>query len=84
MTANKCYDKNGTEIHEFDLLKIFHFIGARRKKYFMYKWVRLNEGYLYAMHIEDNTNYGYFLNIKPETHYPETEIIQSPFQLSHP
>jgi hypothetical protein len=32
-------DKNGREIMPGDTLKIFHFIGARRKKYFMYKYV---------------------------------------------
>ena len=30
-------DKKGNVIREFDIIKIFHFIGARSKKYYMYK-----------------------------------------------
>ena len=33
------YDKTGREIKEHDILKIFHFIGARRKRHYMYKQV---------------------------------------------
>lgn len=33
------FDKNGYEILSGDLLKIFHFVGKNRKKYYMYKWV---------------------------------------------
>lgn len=31
------YDKNRRPILEHDVLKVFHFIGARRKRYYMYK-----------------------------------------------
>ncbi len=31
------YDKNRRPILEGDILKVFHFTGARKKKYFMYK-----------------------------------------------
>jgi len=34
------YDKKGIPIHVGDVLKVFHFIGARRKKYYMYKLVK--------------------------------------------
>jgi hypothetical protein len=54
-------DKNGREIKEFAVLKVFHFIGARRKKHFMYKWVRLVEDkgkkYWYAQHLTDATGF---------------------------
>lgn len=33
------YDKNGIPILKGDVLKVFHFIGARREKHFMYKQV---------------------------------------------
>lgn len=53
------FDEKGKEITEFSLIKIFHFIGARRKKYYMYKWVRLKEfkGKMYwvALHLSDDS-----------------------------
>jgi len=70
-------DKNGIEIEEFDVLKVYHFTGARRKKYFMYKVVIRweGDGNLYASHIESNPlKPGYPINDKNE---PDTEIIQS-------
>lgn len=33
-------DKNGREILVGDVVKVFHFVGARRKRYYMYKWVK--------------------------------------------
>jgi hypothetical protein len=33
-------DKNGREILPGDTLKLYHFTGARRKKHFMYKFVK--------------------------------------------
>jgi hypothetical protein len=33
------YDKNGIPILPGDTLKVFHFVGPRRKKFFMYKYV---------------------------------------------
>jgi hypothetical protein len=33
-------DKNGREIMPGDTLKVYHFTGARRKKHFMYKFVK--------------------------------------------
>lgn len=48
----KFYDKNGDRITEFAVLKFFHFIGARRKKHYMYKWVRYDDnGDLMAKHL---------------------------------
>ena len=45
------FDKNGIEIREFAVIKVFHFIGARKKKHYMYKWVRLVNGHLVGMHL---------------------------------
>lgn len=36
-------DSTGREIMVGDTLKIFHFIGARRKRYYMYKFVEAKE-----------------------------------------
>lgn len=56
------FDKNGREIKEFAVLKVFHFKGRNeqgrgRKNYFMYKWVRLIEDkgkkYWVAFHLMD-------------------------------
>jgi len=47
-------DKNGVTIEEFDVLKVFHFIGARRKKHYMYKMAILWEGKLYGAHLNSN------------------------------
>jgi len=33
------YDKTGTPIKVGDVLKVFHFVGARRKRHYMYKHV---------------------------------------------
>lgn len=34
---DKLYDKNGTPIERGDIVKVFHFTGARRKRFYMYK-----------------------------------------------
>lgn len=56
-------DKSGTEIKEFAVLKVFHFTGARRKKHFMYRWVRLMEQngkkYWIAMHLTNGKQDSY-------------------------
>lgn len=33
------YDKNGRPIRIFDVLKVYHFTGGRRKKHYMHKQV---------------------------------------------
>jgi hypothetical protein len=68
-------DKNGVVIEEFDVLKVFHFIGARRKKHYMYKIVVLHDGLLYGSHIDSNPlKPGYPLWI---TSQDDTEVVQS-------
>lgn len=36
---NQCFDKKGIPIRAGDVLKVFHFVGARNKKHYMYKMV---------------------------------------------
>lgn len=59
------FDKNGKEIKEFAVLKIFHFTGIRRKRYYMYKWVKLieknNKQYWVAYHLTDDSGRYFFL-----------------------
>lgn len=38
-TSQDLYDKTGRKIEVGDTLKVFHFIGPRRKRYYMYKFV---------------------------------------------
>jgi len=35
----QAYDKTGREIKVGDVLKVFHFVGARNKRHYMYKQV---------------------------------------------
>lgn len=45
-------DKNGFEITPGDTLKIFHFTGVRRKKHYMYKFVKdIENGRLTISHL---------------------------------
>jgi len=37
MIKNPCYDKKGIPIRLGDILKVFHFVGARKKRHYMYK-----------------------------------------------
>jgi len=50
----KFFDKKGVEIKPFSVIKIFHFVGARRKRYYMYKWVQMRDGNMVALHLEDD------------------------------
>jgi len=70
----KIFDKKGKEIKEFDVIKIFHFIGARRKKHYMYKWVRLVDGVLVGMHLT-NANPNSWFVLSNVAHF-ETGIIE--------
>ncbi len=46
------YDAHGNPINEFDVLKVLHFIGARYKRHYMYKWVRRDDkGNIVLMHL---------------------------------
>lgn len=80
-------DKNSRPILVGDILKVFHFIGARRKKYFMYKQVvgfqpyHPNKFYqvshLNMKNMDDNdSNYPIMLDGK---RLDDVEIVQGAF-----
>lgn len=78
----KAYDKTGREIMLGDVLKVFHFTGARGKRHYMYKQVigerRLGARqapYWFVGHL-DQTDDGYHL-AKDGTIYRDCEIVQS-------
>lgn len=88
MTVEEPYfDKNGKEIKDFAVLKVFHFKGRNeqgrgRKLYYMYKWVRLKEyhGNLYwtARHLTDDSEACFNLRsiTNPERKLMSVEIVQ--------
>lgn len=49
------YDSHNNKIKEFDVVKVFHFTGARRKKHYMYKWIRKDsKGKLCFCHLDSD------------------------------
>lgn len=83
------FDKNGKEIKEFAVLKVFHFQGVNkqgrgRKNYYMYKWVRLTEWkgkrYWVAMHLNSNEDVYYHLRTVANSDrvLENSEIVQQP------
>lgn len=80
-------DKKGQEIQPYDLLKVFHFIDTKRKKHFMYKWVKELDGRLICLHMVDDESkemYYYLLCHKADESgcCKEIEIVQSPRTLA--
>lgn len=87
--ADLLYDKHGIPIERGDIVKVFHFIGARRKRHYMYKQclglklIGKNADVPYMMFshlnfIDDSTvSDGPYL-IKPDGNIlPDYEIVQS-------
>ena len=76
----KLYDKNGIELLPNDVLKVFHFVGARRKKHYMYKQVFDvvdNEGGYQVMRIEHLEKRGSYYHLKMDgTIMNDVEIVQ--------
>lgn len=84
------FDKNGTEIKEFAVLKVYHFKGVNeqgrgRKHYYMYKWVRLKmdkNGKLWwvAMHLTNGNENSYYnlraVGDKQTRIISDSEIVQ--------
>jgi hypothetical protein len=72
------FDKNGVAIEPNDVLKVYHFTGARRKKHYMYKLAVLWKGELYGAHLTEGTlKPGYPLwTSGPQLH--DHEIVESP------
>lgn len=78
------FDKKGREIKEFDLLKVFHFIGARRKKHYMYKWVRIktiaDKKFFMGMHLMKTGGEFYLGAVADKDNkLPNAEIVQRGF-----
>lgn len=77
------FDKNGKEIKEFALLKIFHFkglnnLGRGRKNYFMYKWIKIIDGKFVALHLTNGSGDYFHLSTVYKNHIcHDAEIVQS-------
>lgn len=76
------YDKNGREIMIGDIVKIFHFTGARRKRHYMYKqvvgertWPSGNKR-LFFSHLTMKDGDGFYVSLDGG-HHPDYEIVQS-------
>jgi hypothetical protein len=63
------FDKNGKEIKEFAVIKVYHFTGVNeqgrgRKHYYFYKWIRLvewkGEMRWVARHLENDDPNAYY------------------------
>jgi len=86
MDKTCAYDKHGREIKVGDVLKVFHFVGARRKRHYMYKHVvgtrPANDGgeFLVISHLNlkplDGRDAGYWIFQKGQVER-DTEIVQS-------
>ncbi len=84
-TKTMILDKTGREILPGDLLKVFHFIGARRKRYYMYKYVESIEfhgknpkEFIKLNHLSSKGLVGdvhYWVMMDDKIH-PEYEIVQ--------
>lgn len=81
---SKVLDKTGREIEPGDILKVFHFTGARRKRHWMYKQAlsyergRLKISHLNRLHDEPwviGTNY--YSEAADGVRRPDYEIVQS-------
>lgn len=79
----KLLDKNGREIHDNDVIKVFHFEGARRKKHYMYKLVRrTQDGTLWGMHLSklnpgESRGYSLLFYADKGGRISDTEVVQS-------
>jgi hypothetical protein len=70
------FDMYGRKLEPFDVVKVYHFTGARwRKKYYMYKWVLESNGELVGSHLGQNPAVRDFHwdSCRPES----MEIVQS-------
>lgn len=73
-------DKTGRQIERGDVLEVYHFTGARRKRYFMYKQamgVRTINGTDYAVMDHLDMNAEHYLERCDGRTLPEYEIVQS-------
>lgn len=80
---NAIHDKHGREIMLGDVLKVFHYIGARRKRHYMYKQVVGNftvkgrEMTAFRVsHLEPLTGGDGYLLLRDGRHLAGYEIVQ--------
>jgi IS1 family transposase len=57
-----------------DVLKMYHFTGARRKKHYMYKWVIEKNGRLFGHHLGNRGDADAFMLHQEQL--KDTEIVQ--------
>jgi hypothetical protein len=71
------YDKNGIPILPGDTLKVFHFVGPRRQKFYMYKYVKEVHASGKALEVSHlSLDIGsYWLRLDGRTH-ADIEIVQ--------
>ncbi|HEU4986842.1 MAG TPA: hypothetical protein VFT89_07235 [Rhizobiaceae bacterium] len=89
MTPTRLYDKRGIPIERGDIVKVFHFIGARRKRHYMFKqclgvgtYRQGGAEYMFFSHLNFNDEIG---KHGPDSPYhesldrvlPDYEIVQS-------
>lgn len=74
-------DKNGRQIERGDVLKVYHFTGPRRKRYFMYKQAmgtrKLGSGTEYAVIDHLDLDGRYYLECCDGRSLTDVEIVQS-------
>ncbi len=76
-------DKSGVEFKEFDVVKVFHFTGARNKKHYMYKWIRKDAtGRMCFQHLDEESSSLVWLSIACNSTlkgsvWLDAEIVQS-------
>jgi len=85
-TCRFAYDKHGREIKVGDVLKVFHFIGQRQKRHYMYKHVvgtrpaNDDREFLIISHLNlkplDGRDAGYWIFQEGQIER-DTEIVQS-------
>lgn len=81
---DKLFDKNGREIMVGDVLKVYHFTGARKKRHYMYKQVigidmfgKTPPIYLRISHLNlDESHNGYYHEAMDNRLLEDYEIIQ--------
>lgn len=76
------YDKHGRPFVIGDVVKVFHFIGARRKRHYMYKQVVSRRDWpsgfsaLFFSHLTMHRDDGFYVALDGE-HHADYEIVQS-------